>query len=100
MSAVQALAHRARVMDLYRNSLRTCLSWAVDREVFFAEAEKIRTRFDENKNISDFAVALDKVKKGEAELAGYAHPDMYTIPTNPGGSKYQRNIPPPPELAH
>lgn len=77
LTAAQAVAHRQRVTSLYRNSLKTLLSWAADRDIFFSEAEKIRQRFDANRNISDLSMALDKVKQGERELAEHRHPDPY-----------------------
>jgi rhodanese-related sulfurtransferase len=35
------------------------------------------------------------IRKAEARLVDYTHPDSYTLPTMPGGSKFMRNPPPP-----
>ena len=38
------------------------------------------------------------LQRAEAELVKWAHPDPYIAPTAPGGSKYQRNVPPHPSF--
>lgn len=35
------------------------------------------------------------IEQTEELLNSYKHPDPYRPPTAPGGSKYQRNLPPP-----
>ncbi len=45
------LAHKNVVMRLYRQSLRTIISWCESREVFNFEASKLRIRFNENTDI-------------------------------------------------
>jgi hypothetical protein len=35
------------------------------------------------------------LEKGEHELWEWRHPEPYTFPTSVGGSKWQRNVPPP-----
>jgi hypothetical protein len=48
---------------LYRKSLKTCLSWAVDRDIFNDKATEIRSRFDANRGVSTAAaVRLLKVR--------------------------------------
>ena len=46
----------------------------------------------------DPATGSALVKRGEAELASKAHPDLYTVPYRPGGTLYARNPPVSPEL--
>jgi NADH dehydrogenase (ubiquinone) 1 beta subcomplex subunit 9 len=79
---------------LYRNSLRTLLSWAVDRDIFNEEATKLRSRFDTSRGVSA-AAASRLLREGEDELFANVHPDPYRVPCSPGGSKFMRNPPPP-----
>jgi NADH dehydrogenase (ubiquinone) 1 beta subcomplex subunit 9 len=79
---------------LYRNSLRTLLSWAVDRDIFNDEATKLRARFDTARGVSA-AAASRLLREGEDELFANMHPDPYRVPCSPGGSKFMRNPPPP-----
>ena len=90
---------RQRVTRLYRNSLRLLMSWAVDRDVFLNEAEKLRARFDAYRG--DFSSrAKGALEAGEREFASMAHPDGYVQPYMPGGSKFMRNPPPPMEMVY
>jgi NADH dehydrogenase (ubiquinone) 1 beta subcomplex subunit 9 len=77
---------------LYRKSLRTLLSWAIDRDIFNEEATKLRSRFDHNRGVSA-AAASRLLKEGQDELFANMHPDPYVVPTQPGGSKFMRNPP-------
>ena len=96
--AAAAPSQRQRVTRLYRGALRAAMSWAVDREVFLTEAERLRARFDAFKG--DFSQrSLGALEQGEQELASFAHPDAYVVPWMPGGSKFMRNPPPPPQVA-
>jgi NADH dehydrogenase (ubiquinone) 1 beta subcomplex subunit 9 len=79
---------------LYRKSLRTLLSWAVDRDVFNEQATTLRQRFDQHRGVSSAAVQR-LLYEGHTELFTFMHPDPYCIPTMPGGSKFMRNPPPP-----
>jgi NADH dehydrogenase (ubiquinone) 1 beta subcomplex subunit 9 len=83
-----------KVARLYRHSLRTLLSWAVDRDIFNEEATKLRHRFDASRGVSA-AAATRLLKEGHDELFAWMHPDPYCLPTQPGGSKFMRNPPPP-----
>ena len=38
------------------------------------------------------------IEKGEQKLWENRHPDPWIMPTSPGGSKWQRNVPPPPHI--
>ena len=42
---------------LYRKTLKTLTSWAVDRDVWLDEAEKIRARFDAERGCSSAKAA-------------------------------------------
>ncbi|PRW45557.1 NADH dehydrogenase [ubiquinone] 1 beta subcomplex subunit 9 [Chlorella sorokiniana] len=89
VSAVQ----RLRAIHLYRHSLKNMLSWAVRREVFYAEAERIRGEFDQLKTLDDPIQIERALERGEARLRDHQHPDPYIVPYRPGGSMYARNPP-------
>lgn len=92
------IKHVQRVTRLYRASLRTSRDWVIDYELWVAEAMKIQARFRANKGKSATEGKF-LVEKGMAELMEKRHPDPYIPIYAPGSSKYQRNVPPPPELA-
>eukprot|EP00884_Botryococcus_braunii_P000856 jgi/Botrbrau1/10771/Bobra.0119s0001.1 len=75
--------HVQRVMQLYRQILKNTLNWAVNREVFYAEAARIRGEFDKNKIVPDPATAEALVKRAEAALKENQHPDPYIAPLPP-----------------
>ena len=43
--------HVNRVKSIYRRALRTIDSWAVDREVFLVEGQKVRERIEANAHL-------------------------------------------------
>jgi hypothetical protein len=51
------LSHNQKVARLYRHSLKTLLSWAVDRDIFNEKATELRARFDANRGVSASAAA-------------------------------------------
>ena len=91
------LSHQQQVTRLYRHSLKLLLSWTIDRDVFYEEADKIRARFDA---VRGHALGLTALEAGQAELEKYDHPDRYVVPWMPGGSKFMRNPTPPPEIQY
>lgn len=91
MSAVEL--HKLRVQHLYRRSLKTMLSWACDRDVFWEEAERIRGQFEANKQVTERRQVEALFRRAEAQLWKFAHPDPYIVPYRPGGSLYARNPP-------
>ena len=50
--AAPKLTHAQRVCRIYRNALKTQNSWAVDRQVFIAEADKMRAEFDKHASLA------------------------------------------------
>lgn len=46
-----------KVATLYRHSLKSLASWAVDRDVFNDSATQIRARFDENRSVNPAAAS-------------------------------------------
>lgn len=108
------LTHTQRVTRLYRHSLKHLLSWCIDRSLWRQEALKLRDRFDAAKSVN-MPRASQLLEEGEQEFRINRHPEPYTcniitkellviyillsiVPTSPGGSKWERNIPPPPEV--
>ncbi|TVY36030.1 NADH dehydrogenase [ubiquinone] 1 beta subcomplex subunit [Lachnellula subtilissima] len=89
------------VSSLYRRSLKLALDWSVHRYLWRGQAVYIRSLFDANKNIRDprqqKASRWHQALPIEAEvlLEKWKHPDPYRAPTAPGGSKFERNLPPP-----
>mmetsp|Transcript_4273 Transcript_4273/g.6456 ORF Transcript_4273/g.6456 Transcript_4273/m.6456 type:complete len:161 (-) Transcript_4273:249-731(-) len=92
-----SLTSNQEVARLYRHALKTLSSWAIDREIFIDEAEKIRARFDENKDAPPATVAR-LLKEGNDELFEFMHPDPYVVPYMPGGTLFMRNPPLPLEV--
>eukprot|EP01137_Pigoraptor_chileana_P008727 Opistho-2@55970 len=90
--------HQVRVMRLYRNSLKCIRDWAMVRPVYRQEALKLRVAFEENRGVTDFGKTDRIVARGEDMLKYFEHPDPYRYPTAVGGSKYERNIPPPAQV--
>ena len=77
---------------MYRTSLKVLSSWAIDRDIFNAEATKIRARFDAERGCNA-GKAMRLLREGEDELFAYTHPDPYRNPVMPGGTKFMRNPP-------
>merc|ERR1712087_884767 len=97
-SAARAAAQAERARALYRQSLKTILSWCVQRDLFYSEVDRCRAAFDENKGVKDPATIDKLIADGEELLKSYKHPDPYIIPWAAGGSKYARNAPVPSEI--
>eukprot|EP00111_Clytia_hemisphaerica_P021109 TCONS_00062182-protein len=90
------LTHHQRVTRLYRKSLKHLLSWTMNREAWREQAVLLREKFDENKSLTDKFQIEKVVKDAEAQFELWRHPAPYIHPKAPGGSKYERNVPPPP----
>lgn len=84
---------------MYRRSLKNLLSWAIHRDLFYEEADKLRDSFETNKNEADVDRIDRLLAAGEAKLLQNIHPDPYTVPWYVGGSKWERNPPVPPEIS-
>jgi len=89
------LSHRQHVCHLYARSLKLARDWCTSRRAWFPVAYVIRHQFRENIHESD-ARKIDFLIRGTEDILAYLiHPDPYHSPGEPGGSKYQRNIPVP-----
>ncbi|PTD01534.1 hypothetical protein FCULG_00009866 [Fusarium culmorum] len=99
--------------SLYRRSLKLALDWAVHRHLWRGQALYIRSLFEANRSVTDprhqrvgsyglverdtkaDIVIQALLSETEKLLESWKHPDPYTPPTAPGGSKYERNLPSP-----
>ena len=57
-------------------------------------ASSTRDHFESKRFVRDWGVINLCVQEASNWLAANTHPDPYTSPTNPGGSKFQRTVPP------
>ncbi|KAL7273683.1 hypothetical protein RUND412_003455 [Rhizina undulata] len=89
------MATKSVTLSLYRRSLKLSLSWSVRRDLWRTQAVNIRDLFEANKNVTDPRQLRVLLQETEDILEKWKHPDPYVPPTAPGGSKYERNIPPP-----
>eukprot|EP01097_Dermamoeba_algensis_P010513 TRINITY_DN782_c0_g1_i8.p1 TRINITY_DN782_c0_g1~~TRINITY_DN782_c0_g1_i8.p1 ORF type:complete len:195 (+),score=24.68 TRINITY_DN782_c0_g1_i8:98-682(+) len=91
----EPLTNQQVVTRLYRQALRTSRDWNWDIQSWCKNARQIRAKFDQNKNITSPAAISLKIEEGLATLKSYQHPLPYANPTSPGGTKWERNLPPP-----
>eukprot|EP00471_Norrisiella_sphaerica_P004510 CAMPEP_0184486718 /NCGR_PEP_ID=MMETSP0113_2-20130426/8400_1 /TAXON_ID=91329 /ORGANISM="Norrisiella sphaerica, Strain BC52" /LENGTH=53 /DNA_ID=CAMNT_0026868727 /DNA_START=191 /DNA_END=352 /DNA_ORIENTATION=- len=49
--------------------------------------------------MTDEAEIEKKIEAAEQWIIDHKHPDPYRLPSMPGGSKFQRNVPPDLEIA-
>ncbi|KAF9991183.1 hypothetical protein BGZ75_002810 [Mortierella antarctica] len=89
------IAHRRLVQSLYKRSLKTAQDWYIDTNLFRRKAVELRIQFDANKNLRHPRQIAQAVQEAERQLKELRHPDPYIAPTAPGGTKFERNIPPP-----
>ena len=92
------LTHSQVVTRMYRQSLRLAFSWCIDRNVFLDKADEIRAQFDAVKGKPSDGNVKGAMEYCQAQMLKYAHPDPYVIAWMPGGSKFMRNPPPPPDI--
>uniref|UniRef100_A0A7I4E1N8 NADH dehydrogenase [ubiquinone] 1 beta subcomplex subunit 9 n=1 Tax=Physcomitrium patens TaxID=3218 RepID=A0A7I4E1N8_PHYPA len=81
MSTAAVAARRAlqqqRTRVLYRKALRNVLSWAVHRDIFYVEAQKMREQFEMNKDLSNLETIDRLLYEGESRVEKFQHPDPY-----------------------
>mmetsp|Transcript_3259 Transcript_3259/g.8818 ORF Transcript_3259/g.8818 Transcript_3259/m.8818 type:complete len:112 (-) Transcript_3259:104-439(-) len=94
-SLVGTAAHTNRVCMLYKRALRQSLHWMVFRESWHSEIVLIRAEIEKNRHERNEEKIEQLVSDFEKELDYRIHPSPYIIPENPGGTKWQRNVPPP-----
>ncbi|CAG8440397.1 5075_t:CDS:2 [Ambispora leptoticha] len=89
------VTHQQYVKQLYRRSLKLSLDWYGFRNIWRQKALEIRERFEANRSVTSSYELKRILEEAEEELEHYRHPEPYKFPTAPGGSKYERNLPPP-----
>ncbi|KAG9046440.1 hypothetical protein FS837_004448 [Tulasnella sp. UAMH 9824] len=95
MSSTFSGAHRLYVKSLYKRFLVNELNWAARRDAWRPRALAIRAEFERNRNVKDPRALAEIFAKAEAQLADKLHPDPYIPAMMPGGTKWERNLPPP-----
>ncbi|OWB51922.1 hypothetical protein B5S33_g1907 [[Candida] boidinii] len=83
------------VSSLYRRSLRAAHDWINRKDFYRSKAAEIRLKFEQNKNVEDPTQLKAILSKTEQLLQQFAHPDPIVPASRPGGTKYDRNAPPP-----
>lgn len=89
-----SIANRKLVTSLYRRSLRTAHDWINKKDFYRLKAAEIRDRFEANRQVENPTQLKYLIEKTEELLETYAHPDPIIPPCRPGGTKFDRNIPP------
>ncbi|CDR40749.1 CYFA0S05e03994g1_1 [Cyberlindnera fabianii] len=96
MSSVVPFSPQNRhvVMTLYRRSLKLAKDWINRRDHYRIKAMEIRAQFDLYKDVGNPKELRALIEKTEDMLAKYKHPDPFISPTRPGGTKFERYVPP------
>ncbi|KAJ3190310.1 hypothetical protein HDU85_000605 [Gaertneriomyces sp. JEL0708] len=97
--ALGTAAHKSYVTRLYRRSLRLAQDWYWQRTEYREKALMIRQLFDANRGNNNAKEVEAIIGHAEYTLATYFHSQPYRSPAAPGGTKWERNIPFPEELA-
>ncbi|CAE6443283.1 unnamed protein product [Rhizoctonia solani] len=97
MSSPFSSAHRLHVKSLYKRFLVDALNWNIRRDLWRNRAIEIRAEFERNRNVKDPRAIAQILAEAEERLATKAHPDPYIHALYPGGTKWERNLPPPTE---
>jgi len=88
-------AHTHLVKTLYRQIIKLQLHWIIDLTRWRGEALATRRLFESSRDLKDPNEIAAKVKEAQHWLKEHWHPEPYAIPTQQGGSSYQRNVAPP-----
>ncbi|KAJ3390061.1 ubiquitin-like protein atg8 [Entophlyctis sp. JEL0112] len=91
------LSHTQRVQRLYRASLRTVHDWIWEREELRIKSLVVRDYFEANRYVDNPKEKEALLDATEQLLAKFRHPTPFKYSTAPGGNKWERNIPFPPE---
>ncbi|KAH8915044.1 hypothetical protein BT69DRAFT_1357063 [Atractiella rhizophila] len=87
-------AHRRYVQHLYRRALKGSLNWYIRHDEWRIKALHIRAMFEQNRQVRDPRAVAKLLAEAEKEVAKWDHPDPYIVPSFPGGTKWERNLPP------
>lgn len=83
------------VLSIYRRALKLTLAWTIERGLWRGQALYIRSLFEAKKDVREPRQLKALILEAEDLLDKWKHPEPYRPPTAPGGTKYERNMPPP-----
>jgi len=86
-------AYKSYLQSLYRATLKSASDWYRHDE-WRRAALVIRYQFDLHKTTESPAAMAEHLRSLEALEYQWRHPDPYHHPTAPGGTKWERHIPP------
>ena len=69
--------HKQYVQNLYRRFLRNSLDWHIRRDLWRADAQRIRAEFEHNRNVKNPRELATILQQAEQQLASRQHPDPY-----------------------
>jgi NADH dehydrogenase (ubiquinone) 1 beta subcomplex subunit 9 len=75
-------------------------NWYWQRPELREKSMIIRTLFDNNKHLTNLKEIEKVLAHTEYLLAAYHHPQPYISMSAPGGTKFERNLPFPPEVCN
>lgn len=88
--------HQLRVARAYRGWLKLQLNWTINKQVWYKQVGVIRQKFEDLRNEPQDSPKVEEFLSGiESDLKNFVHPDPYKFPYYDGGTKYERNTPPP-----
>ncbi|EFA75898.1 hypothetical protein PPL_10470 [Heterostelium album PN500] len=90
-----SLSHAQKVIRLYRKGLKSIRDYSEDYDWFLTNALQLRNTLKARKNETNPFLIQQHMKDFEKFVNYWEHPDPYIPCDAPGGSKWQRNIPPP-----
>ncbi|GAB5360926.1 hypothetical protein AAMO2058_000669900 [Amorphochlora amoebiformis] len=89
-----SIARSGQVRIIYRRVIKELFNYSSSRAVWGQFIKEARAKFEENKNLKKEQDIIKKIDEGFYWLKKHKHPEPYRYPTSPGGSKFQRNVPP------
>ncbi|GAM27398.1 hypothetical protein SAMD00019534_105730 [Acytostelium subglobosum LB1] len=92
---MSALTHSQKVFRMYRKCLKSIRDYSEDYDYFLANASDLRSVLKSRKDETNPFLVKKYMKEFESFSNYWDHPDPYIPCDAPGGSKWQRNIPPP-----
>ncbi|ODV59868.1 NADH dehydrogenase [ubiquinone] 1 beta subcomplex subunit 9 ASCRUDRAFT_36735 [Ascoidea rubescens DSM 1968] len=87
-------ANRKLVCSYYLQSLRLARNWIFRRDLYRKQCMELRRKFDINKDVSDPKELNKIIRETQGLLYELRHPDPIIPPGRPGGTKYERVVPP------
>ena len=69
--------HKKYVMNLYRRFLRDSLNWHIRRDAWRLDAIRIRTEFEQHRQVRNPRELANILSQAEARLESRQHPDPY-----------------------